>query len=98
MRTKGRSDLPLCSLAMVLALVAGLVLLGGSAHAAGAQLQVSTKPGAAEFRFNDRHTTPFGPAYADIWLKQSNFLACKPPLERRFAYALCFLRELRRRT
>jgi hypothetical protein len=41
------------------------------------------------FRFNDRKTTPFGPAYADIWLRQQNFLACKPPLGRPFTYALC---------
>ncbi len=45
--------------------------------------------GFGRFRFNDRRTTAFGPAYADIWLHQSNFLACKPPLSRPFAYALC---------
>ena len=75
---------------MLLTLAAGLLLLGGSAVPAAAQSQASTTPITAGFRFNDRHTTPFGPAYADIWLKQSNFLACKPPLKQRFTYALCF--------
>ena len=46
-------------------------------------------PGIGRFRFNDLMTTPFGPADADIWLRQSNFLACKPPLGRPFTYALC---------
>jgi hypothetical protein len=45
---------------------------------------------AATFRFNDRYTTPFGPAYADIWLVQSDFLACRPPVGRQFSYALCY--------
>jgi hypothetical protein len=45
---------------------------------------------AATFRFNDRYTTPFGPAYADIWLVQSDFLACRPPVGRPFSYALCY--------
>jgi hypothetical protein len=45
---------------------------------------------AGTFRFNDRYTTPFGPAYADIWLVQSNFLACRPPVGRPFSYALCY--------
>lgn len=45
--------------------------------------------GFGRFRFNDRYTTPFGPAYADIWLHPQNFLACKPPLHRSFTYALC---------
>ena len=39
---------------------------------------------AATFRFNDRYTTPFGPAYADIWLVQSDFLTCRPPVGRPF--------------
>jgi hypothetical protein len=45
---------------------------------------------ASTFRFNDLYTTPFGPAYADIWLTQSNFLTCKPPVGRPFSYALCY--------
>ena len=45
---------------------------------------------AATFRFNDRYATLFGPAYADIWLVQSDFLACRPPVGRPFAYALCY--------
>jgi hypothetical protein len=45
---------------------------------------------ATTFRFNDIYTTPFGPAYADIWLAQSDFLACRPPVGRPFSYALCF--------
>ncbi len=61
-----------------------------SPFAAG--VSVDARAGAAgfgRFRFNDRRTTAFGPAYADIWLHQSNFLACKPPLGRPFSYALC---------
>jgi hypothetical protein len=45
--------------------------------------------GFGKFRFNDRMTTPFGPAYADIWTHLQNFLACKPPIGRPFTYALC---------
>src|SRR4051812_14254549 len=45
---------------------------------------------ASGFRFNDLDTTPFGPAYADIWLVQQNFLACRPPVGRPFSYALCY--------
>jgi hypothetical protein len=57
-----------------------------------AQTAEDARQDAAEFgkfRFNDRKTTPFGPAYADIWLHQQNFLACKPPLGQPFTYALC---------
>jgi hypothetical protein len=43
-----------------------------------------------EFHFNDRYTTPFGPAYADIVTKDENFLACKPPVAQTFSYALCY--------
>ena len=46
--------------------------------------------GPAAFRFNDLYTTPFGPAYADIWLAQQNFLSCRPPVGRAFSYALCY--------
>jgi hypothetical protein len=46
--------------------------------------------GTAAFRFNDHYTTPFGPAYADIWVAQQNFLACRPPVGRAFSYALCY--------
>lgn len=66
------------------------------AQPAGGPFSVQTVGDAAEgapqfgrFRFNDRKTTPFGPAYADIWLSPSNFLACKPPVGRPFTYALC---------
>jgi hypothetical protein len=59
----------------------------GSPPAAAATDAGRTAPG--KFHFNDRKTTPFGPAYADIWLEESNFLACKPPLGRPFTYALC---------
>jgi hypothetical protein len=64
-----------------------------SAGAPAAQTTADTAENAVaagKFRYNDRKTTPFGPAYADIWLKQSNFLACKPPLGRKFTYGLCF--------
>jgi hypothetical protein len=46
--------------------------------------------GTRDFRYNGRWTTPFGPARADISTKPTNFLACKPPSGRKFAYALCF--------
>jgi len=47
------------------------------------------------YTFNDTYTTflpglgPL-PAYANIWLEQSNFLACQPPRGRAFSYALCY--------
>lgn len=43
-----------------------------------------------DFKFNDTMTTPFGPAYANIWTKTSNFLSCNPPQDRDFSYALCY--------
>lgn len=61
-----------------------------AAFPAAAQTATPANFGPDTFRFNDRYTTPFGPAYADIWVKQANFLACKPPLKQRFTYALCF--------
>ncbi|WP_143735987.1 hypothetical protein [Methyloprofundus sedimenti] len=42
------------------------------------------------YSFNDTDTTRFGPAYANIWLEKSNFLACLPPGGRQFSYALCY--------
>ncbi len=42
------------------------------------------------FQFNTARTTPFGPAYANVWLTQANFLACAPPTGRAFSYALCY--------
>jgi hypothetical protein len=42
------------------------------------------------FTFNDKDTTEFGPAYADVWTIPSNFLACMPPTGRKFSYALCY--------
>lgn len=42
------------------------------------------------YRFNDLQTTSYGPAYADILEKGSNFLSCMPPQGRPFTYALCF--------
>jgi hypothetical protein len=45
---------------------------------------------ASTFTFNNTQTTAFGPAYADIWTQQENFLACKPPVQQSFSYALCF--------
>ena len=35
-------------------------------------------------------TTPFGPAYANIWTEPANFLACNPPQGIEFSYALCY--------
>ena len=37
------------------------------------------------FEFNDLMTTDFGPAYANIWIKPDNFLACSPPQGREFS-------------
>lgn len=42
------------------------------------------------FQINDIMTTPFGPAYANIWTETANFLACNPPQARQFSYALCY--------
>ena len=42
------------------------------------------------FQFNGTLTTPFGPAYANIWVEDSNFLACNPPQGKTFSYALCY--------
>ena len=42
------------------------------------------------YTFNDTETTRFGPAYANIWLEKSNFLACFPPTGRTISYALCY--------
>ena len=42
------------------------------------------------YTFNDTDTTQFGPAYANVWLVNSNFLACFPPIGRDFSYALCY--------
>ncbi|HIM03891.1 MAG TPA: hypothetical protein EYG53_01560, partial [Gammaproteobacteria bacterium] len=39
---------------------------------------------------NFTQTTLFGPAYANVWLEQSNFLACLPPSGRKISYALCY--------
>lgn len=42
------------------------------------------------YTFNDRRTTTYGPAYANIVNESSNFIQCTPPAGRRFAYALCY--------
>ncbi len=42
------------------------------------------------FEYNDTDTTVFGPTYANIWLEESNFLACYPPTGRKISYALCY--------
>ena len=41
------------------------------------------------FEFNSLMTTPFGPAYANIFTP-SNFLECAPPQGGVFSYALCY--------
>ena len=80
-----------------LLVVLALIFSALCAHASAARAQPAGDPledqpaedavqgqiDAGKFRFNDHFTTPFGPAYADIWLKQENFLACKPPVGRR---------------
>jgi hypothetical protein len=87
-----------------LLVVLALIFSALCAHASAARAQPAGDPledqpaedavqgqiDAGKFRFNDHFTTPFGPAYADIWLKQENFLACKPPVGRQFSFALCF--------
>ena len=40
--------------------------------------------------FNDKNTSKYGPAYADITTNHSNFLQCLPPAGRKFSYALCY--------
>jgi len=42
------------------------------------------------FHYNNLYTTYFGPAAADILLKNENFLACRPPIGPSFSYALCY--------
>ncbi|WP_119344266.1 hypothetical protein [Facilibium subflavum] len=42
------------------------------------------------FTFNDKKTTKYGPAYADIIQSNTNFLQCLPPTGRTFSYALCY--------
>jgi hypothetical protein len=67
-------------------LVAFAFVVGALGTIAGAA-RAQTSP---TFRFNNTNTTPFGPAYADIWTQQTNFLMCKPPVAQSFSYALCF--------
>lgn len=43
-----------------------------------------------EFQINETDTTNFGPAWADIWLRPENFLACYPPEGQELSYALCY--------
>lgn len=40
--------------------------------------------------YNDKRTTSYGPAYANIVAGTSNFIKCTPPSGRKFAYALCY--------
>jgi hypothetical protein len=97
MQLDNRSRGPFTRLARFLALFlfcfAGS--LGAAHSAARAQPGASAldagdgAAGFGKFRVNDRRTTPFGPAYADIWTHLQNFLACKPPLARPYSYALC---------
>ncbi len=42
------------------------------------------------YKYNDRWTTSYGPAYANISSASSNFIKCKPPTGRPFEYALCY--------
>lgn len=46
--------------------------------------------GTRDFRYNDRRTTRYGTASADIVLKPSNFLACHPDDGASLAFGLCF--------
>ena len=40
------------------------------------------------FTYNDMDTTKFGPTYANVWLEESNFLACLPPSGSTITYQL----------
>ncbi len=64
-------------------LIAGLCLfgLGGPAQAEKAD---------GEIHYNRQWTTKYGPAAADIMVKSSNMMTCKPPTSINLAYALCF--------
>jgi hypothetical protein len=76
-----------------LALCLFLGAFSASLSALAGQPGETMSPGSidpATFHFNDLYTTPFGPAYADIWTAQSNFLACRPPVDQAFSYALCY--------
>ena len=76
-----------------LALCLFLAAFSASLPALAGQPGETVPPGSidpATFRFNDRYTIPFGPAYADIWTAQQNFLACRPPVDQAFSYALCY--------
>jgi hypothetical protein len=87
------SDASRRSARFLVALAILISMLCAAAGAARAQIgkDAATAPlEAGKFRFNDRFTTLFGPAYADIVVKGENFLSCKPPLGRSFSYALCF--------
>ena len=42
------------------------------------------------YTFNDKRTTTYGPAYANIVNGSSNFIKCTPPSGRKFSYALCY--------
>ena len=42
------------------------------------------------FKINNIRTTPFGPAWADIWIEGANFLQCNPPQAQDFSYAVCY--------
>jgi hypothetical protein len=76
----------------VVFLVAGLLSAADTAARAqppGGAIDAEGAAGLGKFRFNEARTTPFGPAYADIWTHLQNFLACKPPLRQSYSYALC---------
>lgn len=97
----GRKPMILSRLIVFLILLMGPWHIG--CPTASAQTSVETasaattaaqgKPSAAagtNFHFNNRRTTAFGPAYADIMTKPANMLACKAPSGKSLAYALCY--------
>src|SRR5450631_36193 len=67
-----------------------LLFLIGTFYLSITAVYAQSSSAGSAFRFNDLYTTPFGPAYADIVTKDENFLACKPPVEQTFSYALCY--------
>jgi hypothetical protein len=82
----------LAGLLLVLAMLFG----GGPALAQSSDAGVAPNGsgvspiGTRDFRYNDRHTTRYGTASADIVLKPSNFLACHPGDGASLAFGLCF--------
>ena len=55
-----------------------------------AQPAATSPIGTTDFQYNNQKTTQYGVAAADIVLKLSNLLVCRPPSASPVTYALCF--------